>query len=235
MQQVARETWVAFERRLERAQVPASQRPDYHRWTRFYLDFCHKYGRPPRSPTSLGPFLGKLAAKNQSVEQRDQAAHAIRLLLGGPAEPSTSLQAQIAEGPRTPPTAGGQGQQVPPEPVTPPPRPIPPPEACPPQAASNTSHARSPAPGPDTASARGQGASWEKEYRDLEGSIKLRNYSRKTLAAYRFWVGKFQAFVRSRPTPELGTQEVRGFLTELAVRHGVAASTQNQALGVVEG
>jgi hypothetical protein len=87
-----------------------------------------------------------LAAKNQSVEQRDQAAHAIRLLLGGPAEPSTSLQAQIAEGPRTPPTAGGQGQQVPPEPVTPPPRPIPPPEACPPQAASNTSHARSPAP-----------------------------------------------------------------------------------------
>ncbi len=37
MQQVARETWVAFERRLERAQVPAPQRPDYHRWTRFYL------------------------------------------------------------------------------------------------------------------------------------------------------------------------------------------------------
>ena len=66
MQQVARETWVAFERRLERAQVPAPQRPDYHRWTRFYLDFCHKYGRPPRSPTSLGPFLGQLAAKNQA-------------------------------------------------------------------------------------------------------------------------------------------------------------------------
>jgi site-specific recombinase XerD len=67
----------------------------------------------------------------------------------------------------------------------------------------------------------------------LEGSIKLRNYSRKTLAAYRFWVGKFQAFVRSRPTPELGTQEVRGFLTELAVRHGVAASTQNQAFNAL--
>ena len=59
MQQVARETWVAFERRLERAQVPAPQRPDYHKWTRFYLDFCHKYGHPPRSPTSLEPFLRK--------------------------------------------------------------------------------------------------------------------------------------------------------------------------------
>jgi hypothetical protein len=43
MQQVARETWVAFEGRLERAQVPAAQRPDYHKWIRFYLDFCHKY------------------------------------------------------------------------------------------------------------------------------------------------------------------------------------------------
>jgi hypothetical protein len=57
MQQVAGETWVVFERRLERAQVPAPQRPDYHKWTRFHLDFCHKYGYPPRLPTSLGPLL----------------------------------------------------------------------------------------------------------------------------------------------------------------------------------
>jgi integron integrase len=57
----------------------------------------------------------------------------------------------------------------------------------------------------------------------------MRNYSRKTFAAYRFWVARFQAFVRSRPTAELGANEVRGFLSELAVRHGVAASTQNQA------
>ena len=88
MEQVARETWVAYERRLERTLVPASQRPAYHKWTRFYLDFCHKYGHQPRSPTSLGPFLGKLAAKNQSVEQRDQAARAVRLLLGASPQPS---------------------------------------------------------------------------------------------------------------------------------------------------
>jgi len=42
MQQVATETSVAYERRLERAQVPTAQRPDYHRWVRFYLDFCRK-------------------------------------------------------------------------------------------------------------------------------------------------------------------------------------------------
>jgi integron integrase len=77
------------------------------------------------------------------------------------------------------------------------------------------------------------GTSWEQEYRDLESAIALRNYSRKTLAAYRLWVGKFQAFVRSRPTAQLGAPEVRGFLSSLAVRHGVSGSTQNQAFNAL--
>ena len=81
--------------------------------------------------------------------------------------------------------------------------------------------------------APGHGASWEQEYRDLAGAIRLRHYSRKTLSAYRLWVAKFQAFVRSRPTGELGGQELRGFLSDLAVRHGVAGSTQNQAFNAL--
>jgi len=60
----------------------------------------------------------------------------------------------------------------------------------------------------------------------------MRNYSPKTLASYRWWIVKFQAFVHSRPTAELGTQEVRGFLSELAVRYGVAASSQNHMLNI---
>src|ERR1035437_1872402 len=45
--------WVAFERRLERALVPAfvllrpgkpaPQRSDYPKWPRCHLDFCHKH------------------------------------------------------------------------------------------------------------------------------------------------------------------------------------------------
>jgi hypothetical protein len=81
--------------------VSAAQRPDHHKWIRFYLDFCHKYGHPPRSPTSLGPFLNKLAAKNQSAEQRHQAAQAIRLLLCRPAKPSAGLPVENAESPAT--------------------------------------------------------------------------------------------------------------------------------------
>jgi integron integrase len=46
-------------------------------------------------------------------------------------------------------------------------------------------------------------------------------------------VRKFQSFVQSRPTDQLGGDEVRGFLTELAVRYGVAAATQNQAFNAL--
>jgi integron integrase len=81
--------------------------------------------------------------------------------------------------------------------------------------------------------ARGHGASWEQQYRDLEAAVLLRNYSSRTLEAYRFWIAKFQSFVRSRPPADLGTEEVRGFLSDLAVRHRVAASTQNQAFNAL--
>lgn len=79
----------------------------------------------------------------------------------------------------------------------------------------------------------GRGASWEREYRDLEGTIRMRNYSGKTLATYRMWVRKFQGHVNSKPPEELGAGDVKGFLTDLAVRRKVAASTQNQAFNAL--
>jgi hypothetical protein len=82
MQQVPADISAAFQRRLDQAQVPPDQRPDYHKWVRFYLDFCTKYGHSPALPTSLGPFLTKLAAKNQSVDQRNRASVAVSLLTG---------------------------------------------------------------------------------------------------------------------------------------------------------
>jgi hypothetical protein len=47
-----------------------------------------KYGHTPASPASFGPFLTKLASKNQSVEQRRQASKAVRLFAGGPTGPT---------------------------------------------------------------------------------------------------------------------------------------------------
>ena len=61
----------------------------------------------------------------------------------------------------------------------------------------------------------------------------MRNYSDKTLEAYRYWIVKFQAFVRSKPPDHLNTEDVKGFLTDLAVRQNVAGTTQNQAFNAL--
>jgi hypothetical protein len=76
MLEVSREFTVAFDRRMERVGVPAGQRTDDRKWVRFYLDFCQKYGHPPRAMTSLDPFLAKLESKRQAPAQRAQAAAA---------------------------------------------------------------------------------------------------------------------------------------------------------------
>jgi hypothetical protein len=68
--------------------------------------------------------------------------------------------------------------------------------------------------------------------RASRGAIRIRNRSPKTLATYRLWMWKFQNFVRSKPADELDGEDAKAFLTDLAVRQGVAASTQNQAFNV---
>ena len=233
MRPVTKETWAAYEGRLERTQVPAAKRPSYHKWTRFYLDFCQKYGHAPRSPTTLGPFLAKLASKNQSVEQRNQAAQAINLLIGPNPRPNARVPQQPAGLVVSGATAecahsrvvraAAEYKQAPPGVQVVPPV----------STVRNSPAARPVSACTSSGPVPGRGTSWEREYRELEGSIKLRNYSRKTFDAYRHWVGKFQGFVRSRPSSELGSDEVKGFLSELAVRHGVAASTQNQAFNAL--
>jgi hypothetical protein len=61
------ETEAAFERRLDQARVPAPRRPDYQKWVGFYLLPCQKFAHLPSAPTSLGPFLNGLAAKNRAI------------------------------------------------------------------------------------------------------------------------------------------------------------------------
>lgn len=74
---------------------------------------------------------------------------------------------------------------------------------------------------------------WEKVYSTLSDEIKVRHYSPKTLKAYGNWVRKFQQYVKNE-TPELLTvEEVKLFLTHLAVESKVSASSQNQAFNAL--
>ena len=77
------------------------------------------------------------------------------------------------------------------------------------------------------------GASWEWVFTKLESAIKVRHYSPKTLKAYRTWTQKLQAYVKSKDPSLLGMDDVRGFLSFLAVEKNVSASSQNQAFNAL--
>ena len=61
-------------------------------------------------------------------------------------------------------------------------------------------------------------------------TIRLHHYSRRTEEAYVGWVRRYVRFSGMRHPAELGAEDVRRFLTELADRGGASASTQTQAL-----
>jgi len=63
--------------------------------------------------------------------------------------------------------------------------------------------------------------------------IRAFHYSRRTEKAYLHWARRFVQFHGRRSPRELGAADVTGFLSSLATRDGVAASTQNQALAAI--
>src|SRR5262245_31143855 len=64
----------------------------------------------------------------------------------------------------------------------------------------------------------------------MRDALRRLHYSRRTEHAYLQWVERFLAHYRGRTPTALGTDEVRCFLSHLAVTRRVTASTQNQAL-----
>ena len=63
--------------------------------------------------------------------------------------------------------------------------------------------------------------------------IRLRHYSLRTEKSYCDWVRRFIRFHGMRHPRTLGAQHVTAFLSSLANRRNVSASTQNQALAAV--
>jgi integron integrase len=63
--------------------------------------------------------------------------------------------------------------------------------------------------------------------------IRARHYSRRTEKAYVHWIKRYVFFHGMRHPADMGAAEVTAFLTALAVRDCVTASTQNQALSAL--
>lgn len=68
---------------------------------------------------------------------------------------------------------------------------------------------------------------------EVRRRLRLKHYSLRTEAIYVGWIRRFILANGKRHPRDMGAAEVEGFLSGLAVRGGVAASTQNQALSAL--
>ena len=235
---ISPELQAQFEEHLEKRLIPNGLHSLYKKWLRYYLDFCKKYHFPPAHTQSLPPFIQKLQEKRQTNAQQEQAANAIKLYYDilpakNPSSPELLSQppglqkwGALHDGerpsirePSARPLQRGNG-------TTP---------------VSSTSPISAPvrnlpkaAPLPEKKGAGGGiGASWEAEYARLMDEIKVRHYSPKTLQTYRGWVQHFQTFLRSKAPESLSADDVKEFLTHLAVKRKVSSTTQNQAFNAL--
>lgn len=67
----------------------------------------------------------------------------------------------------------------------------------------------------------------------IRRKLRERRYSRRTEQAYVHWIRRFILHHDRRHPRDMGEEEVRRFLSALAVEAKVAASTQNQALAAL--
>jgi integron integrase len=251
-----------YDESLARNKIPEYQRPHYRRWLRFYLDFCAKYERPSEQRESVRAFLRKLQEKQQAEWMRKQAVDAVRLYFllrspGGQQPPGRSTDPELTRraaplGKPSPPSGISDGEQrtggLDPsrlpgerhEPKTPAAT------GCgtgPPGRAPKAVASRSPASpaAPQSAVADVPSRSsdgfvtkdWPELYERLAAAIKLRHYSTKTLKSYRSWARALESFTRNKPPADLTVEDVKSFLTHLAVERHVSASSQNQAFNAL--
>jgi integron integrase len=82
-------------------------------------------------------------------------------------------------------------------------------------------------PGTDAASA------WQKVARQMEEALRLRHRSMRTEKSYMTWLRSFYSFVQAKPPAVIDSQDVKNFMSHLAVSKNVSASTQNQAFSAM--
>ena len=197
--------------------IPAGQHRYHLKWMRYYLDFCHKYHFKQGTDASLSAFLKKLGEKNQPVQLQKQAEQAVGLYfaLGQTLKKQQDLKDTDKTSHPTRISSNTYSKNIqennPLEPVSP-------------QSEGLTGKKKT---------LQKKGADWTGAFAELNNSIRVRHYSRSTLKTYTGWVRKFQAFTESKDPALLNTEDVKAFLTSLAVKKNVAASTQNQAFNAL--
>lgn len=63
--------------------------------------------------------------------------------------------------------------------------------------------------------------------------LKARHYSPRTIDSYKSWIKEFENRFKNIPEKEIDKRHINQFLTELATKRNVSASTQSQALAAL--
>ena len=190
--------------------VPDTEHRHYQKWLRYYLDFCHKYQFIAADQDSLSYFIRKLHEKNQMIPQQKQASRAIQLYYSMHAK-AMSDATKWPSAPKTPDNNGQSRRDDERQEIT------------------NLSHGQESC----TSNVDGYDLTWDQVYWELKNTIKVRHLSLNTFKTYSGWIHQFQSFAKNRPPQSLCNEDVRRFLTFLAVKRKVAASTQNQAMNSI--
>ncbi|MDK1030268.1 MAG: phage integrase N-terminal SAM-like domain-containing protein [Anaerolineae bacterium] len=67
----------------------------------------------------------------------------------------------------------------------------------------------------------------------LKDKLRAKHYSLRTENSYTSWVRKFILYHNKRHPRDMGPKEINAYITHLALKKHVAASTQNQALSAI--
>ena len=236
MKSIPPEILARFDDILKLRDVPLFSRPEYRKWVRYFLDFQAKYPLPGERSVQVRLFSEKLRSKGQVELLVEQAADAVSLFFASqqkqqaasssnrvgvvPHAVVRAVQEKTREQGPVQPAAGGQDAGM----------------VCEP-------------PGEPTPAGRGErrrgryddwrclkksgSPAWDSIIARLADEIRTRHYSRKTLQHYANRSRKFQSYVSHKDPAQLSSQDVKSYLTYLAVHCKVSSSTQNLAFNAL--
>ena len=198
-------------------EIPPAHIEHYKKWLRYFYDFYANCLNKDDKPEKIKLFLEKLRSKKQTQAQCQQAAHAISLYFEMQSQerrPEKSFDEPSCQSEQI--TEQETASLIVSEPFAPS---VPFPAFASRQSQYSVAGYQEKSSSPE----------WDELINKLADEIKVRHYSRKTLKTYAHWSRQFQRFLKNKSPNELSTADVKEYLTYLAVKCKVAASTQNQA------
>jgi len=231
MQPIPEDTLTQFNAVLAQKAITSTLQDEYRKWLKYYLDFRVKYPPPDIKSEQVRLFIEKMRSKGKSGKDLHHAAHALSLFFSLQSRKKQAVvHAEKMRAELSSPLVNKSNKAHPPLSLP-----------------LERGDASKSVPFVANRSANRPGRkydewwclnktkspAWDGVIEQLADEIKTRHYSRKTLKAYADWSRKFQLYLKDKPPDGLAAEDVKAYLTYLAVRCKVSASTQNQAFNAL--